>query len=135
MEFGDKFERGIALILEAVQEAQSPTVANPELASATMRAELDEIARFRGRPAFFPYLGSGVGRGARAMLADGRWVLDFALGIGVHFFGHGDLDLIETAVRGAGGGGVVGGGVGLGGGYHRLMRTLLSHAPDGMSQC
>ena len=35
------------------------------------------------------------------MLADGRWILDFALGIGVHLFGHGNLDLIETAIRAA----------------------------------
>ena len=66
-----------------------------------MRAELERLREMRGRPAFYPYLGSGIGRGARAMLADGRWALDFALGIGVHLFGHGDPDLIATAIRAA----------------------------------
>jgi 4-aminobutyrate aminotransferase-like enzyme len=97
--YGPKFEQGLRLMLDAIAEAERS--ANPPLGPAAMMAELDELANLRGRPAFYPYLGSGVGRGARAMLADGRWVLDLALGIGVHLFGHSNLDLIETAIRAA----------------------------------
>jgi hypothetical protein len=40
-------------------------------------AELGKLAALGGRPLFFDYLGAGLGRGSRAMLADGRWLLDF----------------------------------------------------------
>ncbi len=134
MNYGGKFERGLALMLEAIREAQS-SAAPPPLDAAGMRRELDELASMRGRPAFWPYLGSGLGRGARAMMADGRWVLDFALGIGVHFFGHGNLDLIETAIRAAASDVPMQGNLVFNREYHALMKALLEHAPRGMEQC
>jgi 4-aminobutyrate aminotransferase-like enzyme len=100
-----------------------------------MMAELNELAKLRGRSAFYPYLGSGVGRGARAMLADGRWVLDMALGIGVHLFGHGNLDLVETAIRAAASDLVMQGNLVFNREYNLLMKALLAHAPRSMAHC
>jgi 4-aminobutyrate aminotransferase-like enzyme len=134
MNFGDQFEQGVRLIVEAIAAAQSGAVSAP-LDTAAMRRELDEIAAMRGRPAFWPYLGSGLGRGARVMMADGHWLLDFSLGIGVHFFGHGNLDLIETAIRAAASDLVMQGNLLFNREYHSLMKTLLAHAPRGMEQC
>jgi 4-aminobutyrate aminotransferase-like enzyme len=133
MDYGPKFEQGLRLMLDAIAEAES--AAKPPLGAATMMAELDELARLRARPAFYPYLGSGVGRGARAMLADGRWVLDLALGIGVHLFGHGNLDLIETAIRAAASDLVMQGNLVFNREYNLLMKTLLEHAPRSMAHC
>jgi 4-aminobutyrate aminotransferase-like enzyme len=133
MNFGPKFEQGLRLMIEAVADAQNHAAA--PLTPDGMAAELAEIAALRGRPAFYPYLGAGVGRGARAMLADGRWVLDFALGIGVHLFGHGNLDLIETAIRAAASDLVMQGNLVFNREYHHLMKALLAHAPAGMDQC
>jgi 4-aminobutyrate aminotransferase-like enzyme len=133
MDYGPKFEQGLRLMLDAIAEAERS--ANPPLSAAAMMAELDELARLRGRPAFYPYLGSGVGRGARAMLADGRWVFDLALGIGVHLFGHGNLDLIETAIRAAASDLVMQGNLVFNREYNLLMKTLLAHAPRGMAHC
>ncbi len=133
MDFGEKFERGLRLMMEAIAEGESNGRA--PLDSPAMQAELTEIARLRGRPAFYPYLGSGLGRGARAMMADGRWVLDFALGIGVHFFGHGNLDLVETAIRAGASDLVMQGNLLFNREYHALMKTLLDHAPRGMERC
>jgi 4-aminobutyrate aminotransferase-like enzyme len=133
MDFGPKFDQGLALMLEAIAESQSS--GRPPLTSAQMTAELASLAASRGRPAFYPYLGSGFGRGARAMLADGRWVLDFALGIGVHLFGHGNLDLIETALRAAASDLAMQGNLIFNREYGRLMKTLLAHAPRGMDHC
>jgi 4-aminobutyrate aminotransferase-like enzyme len=133
MDYGTKFEQGLRLMLDAIAEAQlSP---NPPLTPDAMRAELAELSEMRGRPAFYPYLGSGCGRGARAMLADGRWVLDLALGIGVHLFGHGHPDLIETAIRAATSDLVMQGNLIFNREYNLLMRTLLAHAPHGMAHC
>src|SRR6266849_8640635 len=133
MNFGPKFEQGLRLMLEAVADTQNHATA--PLTPDGMTAELAEIAALRGRPAFYPYLGAGVGRGARAMLADGRWMLDFALGIGVHLFGHGHPDLIETAIRAATSDLVMQGNLVFNREYHYLMKTLLAHAPAGMDQC
>src|SRR5229473_787985 len=133
MDFGPKFDQGLALMLEAIAESQSS--GRPPLTSAQMTAELASLAASRGRPAFYPYLGSGLGRGARAMLADGRWVLDLTLGIGVHLFGHGNLDLIETALRAAASDLVMQGNLIFNREYHHLMKTLLAYAPRGMDHC
>src|SRR6516225_5594362 len=133
IDYGPKFEQGLRLMLDALAEAQHS--AKPSLTPATMMAELDELAALRGRAAFYPYLGSGIGRGARAMLADGRWVLDLALGIGVHLFGHGNLDLIETAIRAAASDLVMQGNLVFNREYNFLMKALLAHAPRGMAHC
>jgi acetylornithine aminotransferase len=129
----EKFEAALRLMLEAIDERARE--ARAPLSPDAMRAELERLARMRGRPAFYPYLGSGVGRGARAMLADGRWVLDFALGIGVHLFGHGDRDLIATAIRAAASDLVMQGNLIFNREYGALMETLLRHAPAGMENC
>ncbi len=134
MDFGDNFERGLKLILDSIAEAQAGGARAP-LSAAAMKRELDGLALLRGRPAFYPYLGSGLGRGARVMLADGRWMLDFALGIGVHFFGHGNLDLIETAIRAAASDLTMQGNLIFNREYRALMKTLLDHAPRGIDQC
>src|SRR5438132_4445734 len=118
-----RFEQGIRLILDAVEASHS---APPPLSSEQMKARLDELASLRGRPAFYPYLGSGMGKGARVRLADGRWILDFALGIGVHLFGHGDPDLIAAALRAATSDVVMQGNLIFNLEYHALMKTLLT---------
>src|SRR5579863_3291749 len=133
MDFGAKFDHALRLMLEAIGEAQA--AGRPQLTPQQMEAELAEIAAMRGRAAFYPYLGSGLGRGARAMLADGRWVLDFSLGIGVHLFGHGNLDLIQTAIRAAASDLVMQGNLVFNSEYIALMETLLAHAPAGIDRC
>ncbi|MBI4178188.1 aminotransferase class III-fold pyridoxal phosphate-dependent enzyme [bacterium] len=62
---------------------------------------LKEVARIRGRPLFYPYIGSGRGRGALVELADGSVKWDFITGIGTNFFGHGDRRMREVALRAA----------------------------------
>lgn len=133
MASSEKFEAGLRMILEAVDEAAH--AGRAPLSTGAMRAELERLARMRGRPIFYPYLGSGIGRGARAMLADGRWVLDFTLGIGVNLFGHGDPDLIATAIRAAASDVVMQGNLLFNREYGALMETLLRHAPAGMESC
>jgi 4-aminobutyrate aminotransferase-like enzyme len=55
----------------------------------------------RGRGLLYPYLSSGIGNGALVELADGSIKWDMICGIGVHFFGHSEPDLIAAALRGA----------------------------------
>jgi 4-aminobutyrate aminotransferase-like enzyme len=131
--FGPQFERGLRMMLAAIAHAQESGF--PDAAVIDMAAELNKLAALRGRPPFFDYLGSGLGRGARVRLADGRWVLDLTLGIGVHLFGHGNLDLMETAIRAAASDLVMQGNLIFNSEYVALMETLLTEAPEGIDRC
>jgi len=62
---------------------------------------MQRAAEVRGRGLLYPYIGSGIGNGALVELADGSVKWDMICGIGVHFFGHSDLDLLAAGVRGA----------------------------------
>ncbi len=52
----------------------------------------------RGRGLLYPYIGSGLGHGALVELLDGSVKWDMICGIGVHFFGHSDPDLMREAL-------------------------------------
>src|SRR5262245_17930435 len=122
-----KFQRGLDLILEALADRQAETpvgVGDGEIYSQ----QLQRVGRLRGRPLFFPYLGSGLGRGAQVQTADGRWLLDFAIGIGVHFFGHSHPDLVRTALTAAASDVVMQGNLQANSEYADLLDILLSHA-------
>ncbi|MBX3361033.1 MAG: aminotransferase class III-fold pyridoxal phosphate-dependent enzyme [Phycisphaeraceae bacterium] len=56
-------------------------------------------AAVRGRGLLYPYISSGVGNGALVELMDGSVKWDMICGIGVHFFGHSEPDLIRAAVE------------------------------------
>jgi len=73
-------------------------VGDPAL-KAGYEALMKRAADVRGRGLLYPYLGTGIGRGALVELADGSVKWDMIGGIGVHFFGHGDPEMIETSVK------------------------------------
>lgn len=92
------------LLSEALRDAQSALTGirppDPEL----RQGYLDTLARFgalRGGSLYYPYLGSGVGRGALVELADGSVKYDFITGIGVHYLGHNHPALLEAGVDAA----------------------------------
>lgn len=72
----------------------------PELA-ASFKRSLDSAAAVRGRPIYYPYLGSGLGNGPLVELLDGSVKLDMLTGIGAQFFGHSDPELVAVALEAA----------------------------------
>jgi len=120
-----KFQQGLDLILAALAELQTEV---PPLAGESYTHHLQRVSQLRGRPLFFPYLGSGLGKGAKVRTADGRWLLDFAIGIGVHFFGHSHPDLVRTAVAAAAGDVVMQGNLQMNAEYGALLEILLEHS-------
>lgn len=82
---------------ESLQAVRPPT---PELA-AEFKAQTDEIAQYRGRPLYWPYISSGVGRGPYVLCQDGSIKLDLVNGIGVHILGHSNPIVMAAAMRGA----------------------------------
>ncbi|MDZ4755211.1 MAG: aminotransferase class III-fold pyridoxal phosphate-dependent enzyme [Phycisphaerae bacterium] len=97
-------QAAIHTILREVRERQSEiTGARPASAEhkVTLDAWLKRSAEVKGRPALFPYVGSGLGHGPLVELVDGSVKWDLISGIGVHMFGHSDPEIMEANIRSA----------------------------------
>ena len=99
-----KVRRAKQLLAQALREAQKDIRAvrgaDPRQKASCKKA-MDTIAQQRGRPLFFPYIGSGAGNGALVELADGSVKYDFITGIGVHYMGHSHPKLLEASIDAA----------------------------------
>ncbi len=62
---------------------------------------LDQFAAARGGGLFYPYIGSGLGRGPLVELADGSVKFDMIGGIGVHIMGHNHPALLAAGIDAA----------------------------------
>ncbi len=94
----------IGVLREEVRR-RSATITGPRAGREELRETyadlLERAKKVRGRELLYPYIGSGVGNGALVELADGSVKWDMICGIGVHFFGHSDEELIAAGVEGA----------------------------------
>ncbi len=115
----------------ALVAAVREELAGRELSDDAYEKSLRRIGRQRGRPLLYPMIAGSRGKGARVFLADGTRKLDFIGGIGMYGFGHGDDDLLETAVVAAAGDVAFQGHLLPGPEYLGLTSALLKHAgPD-----
>lgn len=92
------------LLAEALRDAQAGLTGVRPPDPALRQGYLETLARFgalRGAPLYYPYLGSGLGKGALVELADGSVKYDFITGIGVHYLGHNHPALLEAGVDAA----------------------------------
>jgi 4-aminobutyrate aminotransferase-like enzyme len=96
---------GVDLILKELREAQASLTAARPAPGGELAEQYEEWlarqAQVKGKPALYPYVGSGLGNGPLVELADGSVKWDLINGIGVHMFGHSDPDLVATAIRAA----------------------------------
>jgi len=69
--------------------------------AASYQEQVDKFGQLRGRPLYFPYIGTGAGRGPYVELADGSVKLDLINGIGIHIMGHSHPEVMEAAVWGS----------------------------------
>ncbi|MBG85120.1 MAG: acetylornithine aminotransferase [Phycisphaerae bacterium] len=93
----DQIIDGIRRAQESIEGVRPP---QPDR-QAEARSLIETFGEARGRGLVFPLMGSGLGRGALVELTDGSVKYDFITGIGVHAFGHGDLDIIRTTLMAA----------------------------------
>lgn len=78
------------------------TVRGPQPDQEARAAELiNQTNALRGRPLYYNYIGSGIGRGPYVELQDGSVKLDLINGIGIHILGHSHPRVIKATVRGA----------------------------------
>jgi 4-aminobutyrate aminotransferase-like enzyme len=94
----------LRLIRQAVHERQQ-TLTGVRPPQAERRVGygqlLDRFAAARGGGLFYPYIGSGLGRGPLVELADGSVKFDMIGGIGVHIMGHGHPTLLAAGLDAA----------------------------------
>ncbi len=93
-----------ALVLEALSDHQRQITgirpADPER-KVSYGETLRAFTAMRGGSLYYPYLGTGIGRGPLVELGDGSIKYDMISGIGVHYFGHSHPMLIEAGIDAA----------------------------------
>lgn len=65
------------------------------------KKDIELLENMRGRPLFYPYLGSGIGKGCYVETNDGAVKMDLINGIGINIFGHSHPEVMKAAVKGA----------------------------------
>ncbi|MBI4042614.1 MAG: aminotransferase class III-fold pyridoxal phosphate-dependent enzyme [Deltaproteobacteria bacterium] len=127
-----RMAQGKKLILEAIAERSRRIIGITPSNEAALQAAAEKFAKVRGKEFFYPSIGSGIGNGPFVELADGSVKLDLIAGIGVHFFGHSDLDLISTSLDASAKDVVMQGNLLPNEEYYELLKILLEHAPKRM---
>lgn len=95
------------LVESLVQEVQQrgeriKTVRGPTTeGEAHLATLIEKTNQVRGRPLFYHFMGSGLGRGAYVELEDGSVKLDLINGIGIHILGHSHPKVIQASLKGA----------------------------------
>jgi 4-aminobutyrate aminotransferase-like enzyme len=87
----------VSAISEKIDGVREP---NPQLAESSKKM-MEQVAQLRGRPLFYPYVGTGIGRGPYTEVEDGSVKLDLINGIGIHLMGHSHPKVIKASLRGA----------------------------------
>lgn len=90
----------VAEVQAESEKIKGPVDANPELLDQHQKS-VNQIGTNRGRPLFYPYIGSGLGRGPYVELTDGSVKQDLINGIGIHIMGHSHPNVMKAAVKGA----------------------------------
>ena len=92
------------LLLDAVKEQQKDIKgvkpATTELKTSYEQA-IKTFSHERGGDLFYPYIGSGFGKGPFVELLDGSIKYDMIAGVGVHHFGHNHPEIMSTAIDAA----------------------------------
>lgn len=99
-----RIEKAKSLILEALDDHQSTiNHIRPPISEYVKPYEemIEELEQLRGGKLYFPFIGSGFGKGPFVELMDGSIKYDFISGIGPHFFGHSHHALISAGIEAA----------------------------------
>ena len=92
-----------ALLAAVAADGAGITSARPaiEEKKALLQEWLARAKEVRARGGYYPYVGSGRGRGALVELMDGSVKWDMINGIGVHMFGHCDPGVMRASLHAA----------------------------------
>ncbi len=96
-EYLDKAVQEVVKISSKIEGVRD---ADPSKAAAA-KSLMDSVEQLRGRPLFYKYIGSGVGRGPYVELEDGSIKLDLINGIGIHLMGHSHPRVLKATLKGS----------------------------------
>ncbi len=82
---------------EKIETVRPPSPDLQEKAQKTV----DQIGQNRGRPLFYPYVGTGIGRGCYVEVNDGSVKMDLINGIGINIMGHSHPRVLKASIKGA----------------------------------
>lgn len=123
-----KAKRELLDVLKEYQtQIQTPAPATDAL-KASYAETIQDFQNVRGGNLFYPYVASGLGRGALVELADGSVKYDFISGIGVHHYGHSHPKLVDAALTAALGDTVMQGNLQQNDDVRLFSKTLLAAA-------
>jgi len=97
-------EKQIELMYAQFQKEQkgfSHIAPAQEMKKEAYAKSLEAVAKLRGAPLYYPYLGSGRGEGPFVELNDGSVKYDMVTGIGVHYCGHSHPKMIKAQIEAA----------------------------------
>lgn len=113
----------------AKEEEALSTIREPDAALAeTAKKIMDETNKTRGRPLFYPFVGTGAGHGPYVECVDGSVKLDLINGIGVNIMGHAHPKVVAASLRGSLSDVVMQGNLEPGPEYHTLGRRMVELA-------
>lgn len=87
--------------LKSLSEKVTFTTNRDEKLKSNFEELQKRFAAVRGRPLYYQYIGTGIGRGPYVELEDGSTKLDLINGIGVHIMGHSHPEVIKAALQGS----------------------------------
>lgn len=99
-----RIEKAKKEILEVIDEKRQTItgVRPPQIhKEEEFQALIKSTSELRGANLYYPYIGSGFGNGPLVELADGSVKYDFISGIGVHYWGHSNLELMSANIDAA----------------------------------
>jgi 4-aminobutyrate aminotransferase-like enzyme len=102
--FDPRISQAKELILQVLEEKQREIRGiRPPIAEHQENYEslLRRVNQLRGAPLYYPYIGSGFGKGCLVELHDGSVKYDFISGIGVHYWGHSHPEIISSNIDAA----------------------------------
>ena len=127
----DVVTSSIDSIVEELRRRQSQ-ITEPRGPDSENRVLFDELSAMmtetRGRGLYYDFIASGIGNGALVELLDGSVKWDMINGIGVHFFGHSEPELVRTALEAATGDTVMQGHLQMNEDAIRYADTLVRYA-------
>lgn len=123
---GTQYQRAKRDILLSIKREKEKIKSIKKSSSELLNKVAQEFSETRGRQLYYPAIFSGLGNGPLVELLDGSIKYDFITGIGTHFFGHSDLDLISHAIEAASRNVVMQGNLESGIEVKDFLKTLLS---------
>lgn len=97
-----RLQEAKSLIKKTLEEYQSKItgIRPPQIdLKITYEHIINTFMEYRGGKLYFPFIGSGIGKGALVELMDGSHKYDMISGIGVHYWGHHHLDLLDASLE------------------------------------